>query len=70
MGIPDQKGKVWRENLTNTIDNLGANFRPTLRTAWKDYITKMNQTHTPKPALTEFNDSMVIIYQDEGPPAV
>ena len=70
MGIPNQKWNVRKENLTNTIDNLGANFRPTLRTACKEYIKKMNLTDIPKPAPpTVFDDSMVIVDQDEAAPA-
>ena len=49
--------------------DLGADFRPNLRTAWKEYITKMNPTDIPRPAPTEFDDSMVIVDREEAPPA-
>ena len=55
-----------KENLANTIDTLGANFRPTLRTAWKKYIKKMNPTDIPNPAPSIFDDSMVIVDQDDA----
>ena len=49
MGIPDKKWNVRKQNLANTIDNAGDNFRPILKTAWKEYIKKMNPVDNPRP---------------------
>ena len=61
MGITDKKWNERKQNLTDTINNLGEKFRPTLKAAWKDYIRKKNPADIPRPAPTAFDDTMVVV---------
>ena len=49
----------------DTINNLGDQFRPTLRTAWKEYIREMNPADIPRPAPAAFDESLLVGEPDD-----
>ena len=65
MGIPDQKWNLRKQNLADTIDNLGDQFRPIPRIAWKENIKKMNPADIPRPAPAAFEDSLLVAEPDD-----
>ena len=65
MGISEQKWNVRKENIASTIYNLGDQFRPTLRTAWKEYIKEMNAADIPRHAPLAFEENMLVVEPDD-----
>ena len=65
MGISDQKWNSRKENIASTIYNLGGQFRPTLRTAWKEYIREMNAADIPRHAPLAFEENMLVVEPDD-----
>ena len=65
MGISDKKWNALKENIASTIYNLGDQFRPTLRTAWKEYIREMNAADILGHAPLAFEENMLVVKPDD-----